>query len=91
MKILYTSGMEDFYMAKKGQTFQSYSLEIKEKMVKDYLEGQSKSSLSKIYNIPKGTLSTWVHKVHVQGTIGPKKRGRLAQGSLDYNERYEIL
>jgi len=32
-----------------------------------------------------------VHKVHVQGTIAPKKRGRLAQGPVGYKERYEIL
>jgi transposase len=83
--------MEDFSMAKKGQTFQTYSLELKEKVVKEYQEGQSKSSLSKTYNIPKGTVATWVHKVHVQGTIAPKKRRRPAQGPVDYKERYEIL
>ena len=59
-------------MAKKGQTFQRYSLEFKEKVVKEYLEGQSKNSLSKTYNI---TVSIWVHKVHVQGSIAPKKEG----------------
>jgi transposase InsO family protein len=32
-----------------------------------------------------------VHRVHVQGTIATKKRGRPAQGPLDYKERYEIL
>ena len=78
-------------MVKKVQTFQRYSLEFKEKVIKEYLEGQSKNSLSKTYNIPKGTVSTWVHKVHVQGTIAPKKRGRPAQGPVDYKERYEIL
>jgi len=39
-------------MAKKGQTFQSYSLEFKGKVVKEYLEEQSKNTLSKTYNIP---------------------------------------
>ena len=67
--------MEDFYMAMKGQTFQRYSLEFKEKVVKEYLEGHSKNALSKTYNIPKRTFSTWVHKVHVQGTSAPKKEG----------------
>jgi len=60
-------------MAKKGQTFQRYSLEFKQKVIKEHLEGQSKNILSKTYNISKGTVSTWVHKVHVQGTIAPKK------------------
>jgi len=83
--------MEDFYMAKKEQTFQSYSLEFKEKVVKEHLEGQSQNTLSKTYNIPKGTVSTWVQKVHVQGTIAPKKRGRPAQAPVDYKERYDIL
>jgi transposase-like protein len=83
--------MEDFYMAKNGQTFQRYSLEFKEKVVKEHLEGQSKNSLSKTYNIPMGTVSNWVHKVYVQGTIVPEKRGHPAQVPVDYKERYEIL
>ena len=66
--------MEDFYMANKGQTFQTYSLEFKEKFIKEYQEGQSKSTLSKTYNIPKRTVSTWVNKAQVLGTIAPKKK-----------------
>jgi hypothetical protein len=72
-KILFTSGMEDFYIEKKRQTFQRYSIEFKKQVIKEYLEGQSRNTLSKTYNIPKGNISSWVHKVHLQATIAPKK------------------
>lgn len=83
--------MEDFSMAKKGQTFQRYSLEFKEQIIKEYQEGQSKNRLAKTYNIPKGTISTWVYKMKERGTLAPQKKGRPLQGPVDYKERYDIL
>jgi transposase-like protein len=50
--------MEDFYIPKKGQTFQKHSLEFKEQIIKEYQEGRSQNKLASTYNIPEGNVAT---------------------------------
>ena len=85
-------------MARKGQTFRSYSKEIKEEILKKYYEEYvPTSTLSAEYDVPVKTIRNWVNKIkngkdvltdHRQFSSGrPKKE----EGDIDYKERYEIL
>ena len=85
-------------MAKKGQTFKSYSKEIKEEILKKYYEEYvPTSTLSEEYDVPAKTIRNWVNKIkngkdvltdHRQFSSGrPKKE----EGDIDYKERYKIL
>ncbi len=86
-------------MAKKGQKFKKYSLEFKDKILKEYFEESTSSRfLSKKYNISRKTIETWVRKTklkidvrvdHRQGNSGRTKSKNLTLN--DYKERYEIL
>ena len=81
-------------MAKKGQKFNHYSAEFKEKVKQDYLAGkESKGTIAKKYNISIHTAATWVVKWNNPSKYGPKglKRGRLKDSDTDWKERYEIL
>jgi hypothetical protein len=79
-------------MAKKGQTFKRYELAFKNKVLNEYKAGASTGYLSKVYDIPEGTISTWTHIEAKYGELGKAKRG-APKGSKhkDYKERYEIL
>ena len=46
-------------MASKGQKFLKHAENIKEEIIKKYLEGISGYYLAKQYNIPVGTIKTW--------------------------------
>ena len=83
-------------MASKDQKFDKYSNNIKELVMQDIRNGKSINYISKIYNIPHGTVSKWHQKIiHPELNVKTeKKRGRLKEGDLtreDYKERYEIL
>ena len=81
-------------MAKKGQKFNHYSAEFKEKIKQDYLAGkESKSTIAKKYNISIHTADTWILKWNNPAKYGPNglKKGRPKDSDTDWKERYEIL
>lgn len=80
-------------MAKKGQTFNKYTNEFRQKIVYEKIhEGKSYTYLSRKYDIPEGTINTWVYKYNKNDNeLIIKKRGRQKQEEIDYKERYEIL
>ena len=83
-------------MAEKGQKFKKYNDEFKNKILKEYLSGESGGSvsISKKYNISRYTIDTWIRKFKIQGNLENdinKNRGRKKEEDIDYKERYEIL
>ena len=73
-----------------------YSLEFKEKVIKDYLSGKygGYRQVAKKYNVNEHTLNNWIIKQKKQGNqINDikHKRGRKKENLIDYKERYEIL
>ena len=81
-------------MATKGQKQNQYPKSIQERIIKEKIEGgRSYKYLSKRYEIPIGTINTWVHKYRKNGSkMVEKKRGRpKREENIDYKERYEIL
>lgn len=86
-------------MASKGQKFKKYPSELKNKILKEYLDGLGgECSLAKKYGIPRETIKNWIGKLekgidvrtdHRKGSSGrPKTKGLTLE---DYKERYEIL
>lgn len=49
-------------MASKGQKFKKYPSELKNKILKEYLDGLGECSLAKKYGIPRGTIKNWIRK-----------------------------
>ena len=84
-----------FYMASKGQKFNKYSTELKEEIMRKYLNNEGTSNyLSKEYNIPLKTVKMWVYKINKNINITENKQskhGRKKEENIDYKERYEIL
>jgi len=82
-----------FFMAKQGQQFQNYTKEFKEKVINEKITSKhSYSYLSTKYNVPAGTIITWIYQYRQNnGEIIHKKRGRQKNDVIDYKERYEIL
>jgi transposase len=80
-------------MAKKGQKQRKYSEKFIEKVVKERLEeGTTAPNLSKKYNIPEGTIVTWMYKYRKTGQISRLTRGRpKVKEETNYKEKYEIL
>jgi len=80
-------------MARKGQQFQKYDLDLILKIVNEKInEQQSYRVLSRRYGISEGTIKTWVHQFRKEGSLGTKKKGRpSATEEIDYKEKYEIL
>ena len=85
-------------MAKKDQRFRKYSPELKEKILKEYLDGLGgECSLARKHNIPRETIKNWIRKL--EKGIDISKDGRGCKGRpktknltlKDYKERYEIL
>ena len=77
---------------RKNKKYDDY--ELKEKIIKEkILEGKSYPHLSKKYDIPEGTITTWVYQYRKNnGKIVKQKRGVKKQDeTIDYKERYEIL
>jgi transposase len=85
------------FMASKGQKFNSYSQDLKQEILDKYYSGQcGERSLANEYNIPAGTIATWIHKTklgvdvkinHRKGNTGRPKTDE----DIDYKEKYEIL
>ena len=81
-------------MASKGQKFKKYTKGLKEKVLKEYFNGEeSYKSLSDKYNIPYMTINTWIDKArYPQKYLGTgQKKGRPKDSETDWKERYEIL
>ena len=84
-----------FYMASKGQKFNSYSKELKKEIMQKYLNNEgTANSLSKEYNISLRIMKNWVNKINKKIDItvnNQHKKGRKKEENIDYKERYEIL
>ncbi|BCR35782.1 hypothetical protein [Mariniplasma anaerobium] len=79
-------------MAKKGQIFKKYPLDLKLKIVKEKIDvGKSYKFLSDHYKISEGTITTWVYMYRRDGGLDIKQKGRPVELDIDYKERYEIL
>lgn len=83
-------------MAKKGQKFNKYSNEFRDKIINEYFSRNSGGSiyLGKKYNISNYTIDTWIRKYKKQGNLDNDinhTRGRKKEENIDYKERYEIL
>lgn len=86
-------------MASKGQKFKKYSSELKNKILKEYLDGLGgECSLAKKYGITRGTIENWIRKfengIDVRTDHRKDRSGRPKAKNLtleDYKERYEIL
>ncbi len=86
-------------MASKGQKFKKYPSELKNKILKEYLDGLGgECSLAKKHGIPRETIKNWIRKFengidvktdHRKGGSGRPKAKNLTLE--DYKERYEIL
>ena len=73
-----------------------YSEDFKNKVLNDYLSGESGGSitLSRKYDISCHTIDTWISKYKKQGNLNndiSRNRGRKAEKDIDYKERYQIL
>ena len=81
-------------MASKGQKFNKYTEEFKQKVLEEYFksEGGSKS-LAKKYKISHSTIETWIRKIKKpEEYLGSgQKKGRPKNSEIDWKERYEIL
>ena len=62
-------------MAKKGQKYNKVDEKLIEKIVKEKLSGKSYGYLSKKYNIPYGTVGTWVRRHNYTGSSKRRKQG----------------
>lgn len=80
-------------MAKRGQKQRTYDLKFKEMIINERIhKGKSVAYLSKEYDIPQGTIETWVYKFKHTGILKAKQRGRpKSDPNQDWKEKYEIL
>ena len=81
-------------MASKGQKFSKYSDDLKKEIMDKVKQGMSIRYVAKQYNIPSGTIFTWVDKKNHPEKVTGNKRGRKKETNLtkeDWKERYEIL
>ena len=80
-------------MASKGQKFNKYTAEFKEKILKEYFDGLGGTIyLGKKYGISYHTIDNWIQKIQRPEVAKNTKRGRPKQvEKIDYKERYEIL
>ena len=64
-------------MASKGQKFNKYTIEQKEKILQEYYEGLGGSkALGRKYNISYRTIDTWIRKINHPELQTNSKRGR---------------
>lgn len=78
-------------MANKGQKFKKYTQEFINKVMDERVAGKSIRFLSIKYDVPRGTILTWGHKLKVNGSLAAQKRGRPIDDETSYKERYLIL
>ena len=91
------------YVRKVGVTIAKADDEVIEKAIKDadiihchlpFTMSNHAIKLAKQYNIPSGTIFTWVDKKNHPEKVTGNKRGRKKETNLtkeDWKERYEIL
>lgn len=78
-------------MAKKGQKFNEYTTQEKQKIVNSIVKGKkSYREISEEKNIPMGTLAGWVRQYRLNGNMKSKKRGRPKKEKSD-KERIKEL
>jgi transposase-like protein len=80
-------------MARKGIKQNKYNEEFISQIVAEKLnENKSYRFLAKKYDIPEGTIITWVYKFKKSDTVERKKRGkRKVTEETNYKEKYDIL
>ena len=87
-------------MAIKGQKYSKYSPEFREKILKEYFDGNGGwKYIGKKYGISFRTIRNWVYKVKANIDVNKDGRGKKSSGRPktkdltleDYKERYEIL
>ena len=61
------------------------------KIVGEKQQGSTYRQLSIKYDIPIGTIATWVYSLKQDGALEIKPRGQGRNKDIDYKERYEIL
>ena len=85
-----------FFVALKNQRFNKYSQNLKDNILEELNNGVSSGFLAKKYNIPIGTIYTWMNKRRRQGNLDNDihhKRGRHKKRVTleDWKERYQLL
>ncbi len=81
-------------MANKGQRFNKYTEEFKQKVLEEYFNGAGGTvTLAKKYEMSHKTIETWIDKAkHPEKYPGMGlKRGKKKDSEIDWKERYEIL
>lgn len=78
-------------MAKKGQRYNKYNIELKNKIIKEKDQRISYHELERKYKIPWQTIAGWVRMIKEDGGLEIKPRGQGNSKKPDYKERYEIL
>jgi transposase-like protein len=79
-------------MSIKGQKLTKYTKELKLHVILEKEEkGVSYSELAKRYQIPEGTVITWVYQYRKNKGLNVRPQGRPRTDETDYKERYEIL
>ena len=78
-------------MANKGQKFKKYDIDLKLMILREKQQGSSYKELSEKYNLPIGTIITWMVIFKKNGSLDVTQRGRPTEKEFDYKERYEIL
>ena len=77
-------------MAKRGQKYAKYSLELKNGILEYYRRNNcSTYEVGKIFNIPRNTIKNWIYCP--EKSLSLLKRGKPQNNEIDYKERYEIL
>ena len=72
-------------MASKGQKFNKYSTELKEEIMRKYLNNEGTSNyLSKEYNIPLKTVKMWVYKINKNINITENKQSKHGRKKRKY-------
>ena len=81
-------------MAKKGQKFNSYTDEFKQKILDEKFKGsKSNDQIAHENGLSINTVGTWIRKVKKPEEypgLG-NKRGRPKESETDWKERYHIL
>ena len=77
-------------MAKKGQKYEKYSLEFKNKLLEYYQNNNcSTYDLSRQFSVPRNTIKNWIYIP--EKSLSFSKKGRPKNDTINYKERYEIL
>jgi transposase-like protein len=77
-------------MSSKGQKYQKYTIEEKERLVQLYNNEMSSGDIEREYGVSSNTIRMW--KYEINHPKDKKKRGRpKSNEEIDYKERYEIL